>query len=317
MDELRWGLLAYGKIARTMEKSLLAAQGHKLHAIASHSNYDQIPRSYRRYKDYAALLADPEIDIVYVCTTHNSHEAYSIEALKAGKHVLCEKPMSTSEASSKRMIDEAQSRGLFLMEAIWMRYLPGYRSVKDLINSGAIGRPQLIQANFGFCMDPTSPKPRLLNPELAAGAVWDVGIYPIALALDLMDAPVTDIYARGQLTPLGVEDRAFIQLGFGPGKSAQLTCAVNLATVNQAIITGDQGHIIMWDFWRCEYFTLHQGEHQTEHHHPMTSTGLYHEIVACGDLIRQGHIQSPIISWNDTLATASIMDEILRQLKSN
>ena len=290
--------------------------GFPIVAIASRSSSDSIPEGVKSYDNYEDLLADPAVDIVYISTTHNTHAEWAIKSLRAGKHVLCEKPMSTSFKSTFDMVEAAKSSGKFLMEAIWSRYLPAYQKVIELIKDDVIGEVFQVTANFGFKMNPDDPKERLLNPALAAGALWDVGIYPISLAQDIFgDDPMT-VKADGILSDLGVDDRCAIQLTYPNQGIAQLTCAINLRTLNHAVITGTKGHIVMEDFWMCEKFELFVHDQDPKAFHlPMTHNGYSHEARACTNLIKIGEKQSPIISWEHSLQLARIMDNILAQIR--
>ena len=311
---MKWGFAGYGRIARKFEIGLNHI-GHDIAAIASRSGAADVDPSIRAYDNYDDLMKDPEVDIVYVSTTHNTHAALSIAALNAGKHVLCEKPMATSSADVKKMTIVAQSNNRFLMEAIWTRYLPGYQQALQLIRTGAIGTVVQVNAHFGFWMNPDDPKQRLLDPKLAAGAIWDVGIYPISLTQDVFGESPKDIQVVAELSEFNVEDRCAMQFSYGDNRIAQLSCAVNLSTINNAVIAGTHGHIIMKDFWKCEEFTVIKDGHETTHHHPMTSNGLCHEAMACKALIEDDQVQSPLISWQHSIQLATIMDKAIKMAR--
>lgn len=311
---MKWGFAGYGKIARKFEEGLKYI-GHDISAIASRSGASDVKEGITAYDNYEDLMSDPDVDIVYVSTTHNSHAQLSIEALKAGKHVLCEKPMSTSAEAVREMIGIAKANNRFLMEAIWSRYLPGYQKALGLIKDGAIGEVLQVNANFGFKMNPDAPKERLLDPKLAAGAIWDVGIYPISLAQDIFGVDPSSIYVDAELSDLNVEDRCALQFSYDGNRLAQLTCAVNLTTVNHGVITGTKGHIIMHDFWKCEKFNLITEDEEKEYHYPMMSNGLCHEAMACKDLIEAGQVQSPLISWQQSIQLATIMDKAIKMAR--
>ncbi len=311
---MRWGLLAYGRIARKMEESILASAHDQIVAVASQSQFDQIPSHYKKYSNYHDLLADKEVEIVYISTTHNHHKQWTIAALEAGKHVLCEKPMSISLADTYEMIKTAREHRRFLTEAIWTRYLPAYQRVKSIIERGDIGDIQLIQANFGFAMNPNDPKERLIDPALAAGAIWDVGIYPLALIVDFIDSEIETFDVIGHLTNRQVDNRVAVQYFFESGQMAQLTCAVDVQTHNIAVITGNRGIIVMNDFWKCESFFTFINGHRTDYFVPMTSTGLYHELVACQTYIQRGLLESDQVPWQHTIRLSAMMDELLERL---
>jgi len=314
-EKITWGFIGYGRIAKKFYDGLKHID-LPIAAIASKSSYEDIPVGVKGYLNYEDLLADQNVDIVYISTTHNTHAEWTIKSLQAGKHVLCEKPMSTSFKDSFDMVEMAKSSGNFLMEAIWTRYLPGYQKAIELIKDDVIGEVFQINAQFGFRMNPDEPKERLINPALAAGALWDVGIYPISLAQDIfLDDPLT-IKADAILSDLGVEDRCAIQLTYPNQGIAQLTCAINLKTHNTAVITGTKGHIIMDDFWKCEKLEVHLHDAKPQMIElSMTHNGLCHEARACDNLIRIREKESPIITWDQSLQLARIMDNVLSQIR--
>lgn len=312
---MNWGFIGYGRIAKKFYEGLRHID-FPVVAIASRSSVDSIPSGVMSYDNYEDLLVDPEVDIVYISTTHNTHAEWTIKALQAGKHVLCEKPMSTSFQSAYEMVEAARSSDKFLMEAIWSRYLPGYQKAIELIKDDVIGEVFQINAQFGFRMNPADPKERLINPALAAGALWDVGIYPISLAQDIFgDDPLT-IKADGILSDLGVEDRCAIQLTYPNQGMAQLSCAIDLKTHNSAIITGHKGHLMMHDFWKCEKLEIHLHDKEPKVIDlPMSHNGLCHEARACANLIQLGAKESPIITWEQSLQLSRIMDNVLEQIR--
>ncbi len=312
---MRWGLLGYGRIARKFEESINHSD-HEIVAIASRSGQQSIPAQYRAYGSYDQLCGDQEVDIIYVSTTHNFHADHTIKALNAGKHVLCEKPMATSVEEVRNIIGAAEGSGRFLMEALWSRFLPGYQKALSMIRDGRIGEVQMINAHFGFKMDPNDPKERLIRPDLAAGAVWDVGIYPLSLAQDVFEEMPDTIQVHALVTALGVENRCSMQLGYAPDRVAQLSCAVDLNTVNKATITGTLGSVIMEDFWKCERFTLLKNGQREDFYFPMISNGLVHEAIACGTLIEQDKTQSPLMSWDHSLQLSQIMEKIINMARS-
>lgn len=307
---MNWGFMGYGRIAKKFEESLSHTE-HKIIAIASRSGYADVKPNIVAYKSYEDLVSNPDVQIVYVNTTHNNHEYMSIMALEAGKHVLCEKPLSTSESSVRRIIAAAKKNNRYLMEAVWSRYLPGYVKAMSLISSGAIGEVESISVHFGFRMNPEDPKERLIDPALAAGAIWDVGIYPISLIQDIFkEDPITmDVVAR--LSPLGVETRCAAQLTFSNHRVAQLSCAIDLTTPNYALISGSKGNIVMEDFWKCEKLTVNTPVGTETFSLPMKSTGLYHEALACAEHIQSNLLESPSMTWENSLQLSKIMDKMI------
>ena len=176
---MNWGLIAYGRIAKKFIASLQTVQQASLQGVASLSNHAGIKKDLpdvQGYNSYDDLFADPNIDIVYISTTHNYHKENVLKALHAGKHVLCEKPMGINHQEVKEMVALAKQKNLFLMEAIWTRFLPAYSAMKEHINNNNLGDVKLIQADFSFDGTDGDANSRLKNPAYAAGAIWDVGL---------------------------------------------------------------------------------------------------------------------------------------------
>src|SRR3984885_5559999 len=206
---IRWGVIGPGIIATGFAEAMEWAEGGTITAVASRSaeraeafgdRFD-IPT---RYGDYDTLAADPDIDVVYVATPHARHEVDTIRLLQAGKHVLCEKPLALNARQASRMAEEARRRGLFLMEAIWSRFLPAYRSLVDIIGEGRIGEPLLVEADFGFRRR-VEPAHRHFAAELGGGGVLDLGIYPVQLCT-LVLGPIERVAADGVVGETHVDE---------------------------------------------------------------------------------------------------------------
>jgi len=234
---VRWGIIGTGGIAakfadatRLVPDAELLAVGSRAQASAdAFGDTHAIPR---RHPSYEALVADPDVDAVYVATPHNAHHANTLLALEAGKHVLCEKPLAVNAGQAAEMIEVARGKGLFLMEAMWTRFLPTWVDVKARLDAGEFGAIRALQADF--CIEGTyDPKHRLWNPDLAGGALLDLGIYPVSLASWLLGPP------RGwstwaELAPTGVDQRAAITFTYDGGCFAQLNTASDVWSMGEA-----------------------------------------------------------------------------------
>lgn len=307
---MNWGFIGYGRIAKKFEESLKHSD-HRIVAIASRSLEQHPDPEISIYNDYDSLLLDASVDIVYINLIHNLHGKFAAKALKAGKHVLCEKPLTTSLQETTELINSAQKANRFLMEAIWTRFLPGYRKAMEMIHQGVIGEVHLVQANFGFKMNPDDPKERLIRPELAAGAVWDVGIYPLSLVQHIYEVDPLEVQVQSHNSEFNVENSCFVQMSFPNDKFAQWTCSVESSMHNHAIIHGNQGQVIMEKFWKCERFKVIKGDNIETFDFPMVSNGLYHEAIAVATYIHQGVIQSEEISFDHSKQLAKLMDQII------
>lgn len=318
---MNWGFIGFGRIARKFLESLQSVEGEIPYAFASRSNASALKEEFpesRVYESYEALLLDPHVDIVYISTTHNFHCANTIAALNHNKHVICEKPMGISYAETKTMCDLAKEKGLFLMEAMWMRFLPGYREAIRRAKSGEIGEIQQVTASFGFrSVNSTNPDGRLMNPDLAGGALYDVGVYPLTIVSDLFGWKPKEFVATPIISSTGVDESIQIQLDFGENRLAQVFGSVALTTNKEACIYGVDGFIRMPLFWKCQEFEVHKGEEVQKVSMPFQSSGYAHEIIEAVECIKQGKTESALFSLNDSLMSARLVERILSTIFTN
>ena len=311
---MKWGFLGFGRIALKFLSSLNHVDGEVCYAIASRSNAHTLQEKYPDYKvyhDYEDLCKDPHVDIVYVSTTHNFHYRLVMMALEYGKHVVCEKPMGTSLAQTNEMIELARSRNLFLLEALWMRFLPAYRKAMSLLPE--IGEIWLVKANFAFKSNEHSPD-RLLNPILAAGSVYDVGVYPIALITDIFPEKPDNIFSHGHMSAQSIDLSCSSIWRYPEGQLAEFFSSVYVDTRHDAFIYGDEGYIKMDVFWKCQRFEFWKGGNVDVYEIPFEDTGFVHEIREAVKCVREGKIESPTFSHADSLRSAEIVDQILVQI---
>lgn len=268
-----------------------------------------------------ALLRDPGVDAVYVATPHSAHATVIRECLRAGKPVLCEKPLVPNLALARELVGLARERRVFLMEALWSRFLPIFAQVHDWLGGGAIGRVQAIQSSFCFCV-PCDPGSRLFNAELAGGSLLDIGVYNVALtrwvlesALGACPDPVR-LQARGTLAPTGVDQRVAGSIEFPGGVVSQFVCAFDGAADNSMRIFGDRGWISLGPrFWEATEATLSpRDQSPTTVHAPFRINGFEGEIEETIRCVRAGEIESARMPHAETLAIVGWLDELRRQV---
>lgn len=308
---MKWGIAGYGHFAPKFVESLAGIYSEEVYAIATRSGQERAKADYPDaviYTAYEELFADRKVDIVYVCTTHNAHKSLVIGALEAGKHVICEKPMGVSAAETGEMIQAAKREGKFLMEAMWTRYLPAYRSIRERVRKGEIGELMYLTANFGFKSD-LPPERRLLNPALAGGALYDLGVYPIALATDFLGAP-DEVHANAVRARTGVDEHISITMHYKDGKSAHLFSSIGLDSSNQARLYGTEGTIIMDLFWKVQHFAVVINGHEQWHEMPYKRTGYVHEIIDALERVENGDLEPSLITHADSLLSARIVDRL-------
>lgn len=310
-----WGILGAGRIAGRFAAEAKLVPGARLVAVGARSaeraaEFARQNGVERSYGSYADLVADPDVDAVYVATLHPQHCEHTLLALDAGKAVLCEKPFAVNAGQARQMIERARARRLFLMEAMWTRFNPITVQVRQWLGEGLIGEPRLATIDFGFraAWDPAS---RILNPTLAGGALLDVGVYVLAYASMIFGRPA-QIRAAGHIGETGVDEQTAMVLKYDGGQLASLTCAVRTATPQAARIDGTAGSIEVPAFWRATTARLIRPDRP-----PLEATGDHgfrYEIAEVMTCLAAGRTESPAMPLDETLAIAETMDEIRRQI---
>nr|MDT0660267.1 Gfo/Idh/MocA family oxidoreductase [Micromonospora sp. DSM 115978] len=315
----RWGILATGNIAAQFANDLRLVPDAELVAVGSRSadaaklfaaKHD-IPRAYGSWQE---LAADPEVDVIYVATPHSAHHAATLTCLEAGRAVLCEKPFTLDRASSAELIEAARSRGVFLMEAMWMRCNPLVLRMVELIADGAIGTLTTVRADFGV-FGPFPPESRMRARALGGGALLDLGVYPISLAHLLLGAP-DQVRSWAQISPEGVDENTGVLLGYDSGAVAALTCGIIGATGVTASVAGTTGRIeLPAPFFRPPYLTLHRGGAEPEViRGEVVGGGYQYEAAEVQRCLAAGLTESPLVPHAVTLEVMGLLDAIREQI---
>jgi predicted dehydrogenase len=312
---IRWGVLGTGGIASTFAGDLPLAAGAELAAVGSRrldtaSAFAERFGFARAHGSWDSLAADPDIDAVYVATPHAFHYEAAMTCLAGGKAVLCEKPMTLDMASSARLVQEARTRGLFLMEAMWMRCNPAIRSVAEAVRDGVIGEVKAVHADLGL-QGPFPATHRLRAPSLGGGALLDLGVYPINLAHLVLGAPAT-VQSWAHLTAEGVDENTGILFGYSSGAVAALTCSINGLTRNAASITGTDGRIDLPPyFYMPRSYTLTRAGAEPEVvEFPFEGRGYQFEAAEVMRCLAAGEVESPLMPQEATLEIMNLMDTI-------
>ncbi|HEY2792667.1 MAG TPA: Gfo/Idh/MocA family oxidoreductase [Micromonosporaceae bacterium] len=316
---IRWGVLATGRIARDFTTDLTLVPDAEVVAVASRSQEpaDRFAAEHdigRAYASWQQLADDPDVDVVYVATPHNAHFAATKLMLEAGKAVLCEKSFTVTAAAAHELIDIARANNVFVAEAMWMRANPGVRRIAALITDGAIGEIKSLHGEF--CIRaPLDPANRLRNPDLAGGAMLDLGVYPVSLAQLLLGTP-SSIQATAKLTDQGVDETTGVLLGYPSGAHAALSCSIASSGPVHSTIIGETGYISLpAQFHHPQQFTLQpfDGPAVVEEH-AFDGNGLRFQAIEVGRCLREGLTESPLLPHAGTLAVMDTMDEALRQV---
>lgn len=317
-ERIGWGIIGTGRIARDFAEDLQRAPGAELAAVGSRTAEaaEAFGRRFRvphRHASYAALVEDPSVDVVYIATPHSLHAANSRMALEAGKPVLCEKPLTINAREALGLIELARSRRLFLMEAMWTRYLPAVVHLCKLLAEGVLGEVRMLAADFGlrFEFDRHS---RLFAPELGGGALLDLGVYPISLASLVLGQPEA-IVSLAKLGETGVDEQAGIILRYTQGRLACLYTSMRGATPSEATIIGTQGRLRLHPpIYRPEHMTLTlSGRRERRVDRRVEGNGLHYEAAAVMRCLIEGKLESSLMPLDESLSIMQTMDTIRAQ----
>jgi predicted dehydrogenase len=317
--KINWGIIGLGGIANTFAQDLSLVDDANLLAVASRNinkakTFAEKHNADRYYDSYEKIALDPEIDIIYIATPHVFHFENTMMCLEAGKSVLCEKPMGMNSDQVQKMITKAKEKGLFLMEAIWTRFIPSTETMLNLIESGVIGKVQFVRADFGFKGD-RNPEKRLFNKNLGGGSLLDIGIYPIYLSLLTMGIP-NDIKAVARMSKTGVDSFCGMLFDYADGAKAVLDCTFDADTPTEAYIHGEIGSIKMHSrFHHSQRLTITQHEKTNQEIDiPYAGNGYYHEIMEVQKCLIERRMESRKMSYSTSLKLVNILDQVRKEI---
>lgn len=315
----KWGIIGPGRISRLFATGCQAVANAGIYAVAS--NNPQRGRQFaddfgasKVYRSYAELANDPEVDAIYIGTPHRFHFDSAKMCLLAGKPVLCEKPLTVNADQCEELIRIARERKVFLMEAVWSRYQPIYRQVREWLDSGVIGEVRLISSTF--CNNfPRDADDRWFNHELAGGALLDLGIYNINLSQFVYGSNPESFVVRGHIGDTNVDEVSSVVMHYGGGRMSQFTTALTVAASNDLYIYGSRGHIhVLPHICVSTKAVLFEGDSETRVEKPMRANGYEYEneeVIRC---IRSGLLESPGMTLDDTLANMRLLDAIRQEI---
>lgn len=315
-ESIRWGILSTGAIAKSFVKGLEAIPDAEPVAVGSRTQQaadafgDEFGIS-RRHSSYEALANDPDVDVIYVATPHSLHRDNSILCLQAGKPVLCEKPFAINRSEAAEIVAAAREEGLFLMEAMWTRFLPIMYQVRQWLGEGAIGEVRMVSADFGFGSRPGTTKSRLYDPALGGGALMDVGIYSLSFASMVYRRKPSRVMSMGHIGELKVDEQAGMMLGYDAGEMAMLFTSIQCGTSHWAHIMGTKGVIrIHPPYWRGTTTTLVRDGKETLVERKYDGNGYNCQAEAVGRYLREGKLESEEIPLDETVDIMGTMDTI-------
>lgn len=320
MEKIRWGILGCGKIANKFAADLRLVNDAELIAVASRDQqraleFSKLYSAHFAFKSYEALVTCKEVDVIYIATPHGCHHEHALLCLKHKKAVLCEKAFALNSRQVKEMVDAARMNSVFLMEAFWTKFLPQYEKVIEIVQSGAIGELKMIQADFGFRAPEPTPQ-RLYDPRLGGGALLDIGIYPVFLAVSLLGRP-QEVSAVMKPYSSGVDEQIATTLKFKNGELAILSATFAADTPVEATIVGSSGYIRMNDrfFNPVSNIELVKAKNPAQAVPVFKEEGYGYQFEArhVGECLRNNLIESPVMSHADSTLLMETLDRVRQQ----
>ena len=316
---LRWGILGTGGIA-ALQTSDLIENGFTVAAVGSRSqeSADAFATKWSiatAHPSYEALVADENVDAIYVSTPHPFHYENALLALNAGKHVLVEKPFAMNAAQAAEVVERAAQKNLVVLEAMWTRYLPHMIRIRQLLKDGALGELRTLISDHSQNL-PKDPTHRINDPALGGGALLDLGIYPVSFSFDVFGAP-TAIHASAAMTATGVDAQTTMIFEYEGNKRALLITALDALGPNTTTITGTEGRIEIDAVWYCPTrFVRFDKDNKVveEFDEKVLGRGMHFQALELERLVASGEIANDILSPAQTVAIMQTLDEVRRQI---
>lgn len=311
------GIIGAGWIAEKMAEALTPLEDYCVYAIASRSigkatefaGRWNIPKAYGSYED---MVKDNDVDLVYIATPHSHHFPHAMLALNAGKHVLVEKAFTANAAEAEELIETARSKGLFITEAIWTRYMPLSHKVKEIMESGIIGKPRVITATLCYMME---FKERILRPDLCGGALLDLGVYALNFARMYFGTDIVRTVSNCHIGPTGIDLQECISLSYADGKMANLQAGTLCLNDRQGIINGTEGYIRVDNINCPEVVEVYRNYELVERYVKPEDmvNGYEYQVIEARRCIEAGLPESPMMPHQETLDIMKQMDGLRKE----
>lgn len=316
-QKLKVGILGAGHIAQKMATTLMGMKEAELYAVAARelSRAEQFANEFhaqKAYGNYEALADDPDIDLIYIATPHSHHFGPARMCLLKGKPVLCEKAFTANAREAEELIRIAQEKQVFLAEAIWTRYMPFSRTIRELTESGIIGKPMMLTASLGY---PIAHKERIVRLELCGGALYDLGVYPINFALMTFGNDLEKITSTCMKNEAGVDMQNSITFTYRDGRMAVMQTTAFCASDRQGIISGDKGYLVIDNINNPQQAVVYNTDHQETGRYtcPPQITGFEYQVLEAAEAIRQGAIEPASMPHAETLRVMRMLDSLRKE----
>ena len=317
MGKLRVGLMGAGNIAGVMANTINGMKGVTLYGIASRTEQKAgvFAKQYgvkKAYGSYEAMLKDEKIDLVYIATPHSEHYDNAMLCIKHKKPVLCEKAFTANAKQAREVLAYAEKEKVFITEAIWTRYMPMVDSIKDVLDSGLIGRPMFLSANLSYALEHVQ---RLYDPALAGGTLLDLGVYPINFASIFFGTDIARVSSFCTYTQTGVDRQETITIEYRDGKVANLTASQCCVGDRKGMIQGTNGFMVVENINNYESFTVYDRERKKILYKkaPKQITGYEYEVKACVEALKRGDLECPQMPHRETIRVMEFMDALRKE----
>lgn len=308
------GIIGAGWIAEKMAAALAPLEDYCVYAIASRSIEKaeafakewNVPKAYGSYEE---MVSDPDVDLVYIATPHSHHHAHAMLALEHGKHVLVEKAFTANAAEAAGLLETARTKGLFITEAIWTRYMPLSHKVKELMESGIIGEPRVLTATLCYMME---FKERIVRADLCGGALLDLGVYCLNFARMYFGTDIVRTVTNVHLGPTGMDMHESISLSFADGKMANLQSGALCLNDRQGIISGTEGYIRVDNINCPEVVEVYRNYELVARYEKPSDmiNGYEYQVFECKRCIDANLLESPLMPHAETLSIMQQMDSL-------
>lgn len=311
------GIVGTGNIAAVMAETLNRMKGVKLYAVASREKVkaDVFAGKHgvkKAYGSYEELVKDNKVELIYIATPHSEHYENARLCLENNKPVLCEKSFTANAVQAEELFKLAREKQVFITEAIWTRYMPMLKTIREVIGSGVIGDPKTLTANLGYVIDKVE---RILSPALAGGALLDVGVYPINFAMMIFGNNIEKVSSSCTYTDTGVDRQNTVTLQYGDGKYAVLNSSMESLSDRKGIIYGTKGFAIVENINNFESITVYDASYKkaAEYKRPKQISGYEYEVEASIRAIRAGKIQCEEMPHEEILRVMKLMDSLRKE----
>ena len=314
---MKFAILGAGNIAQTMANTINKMTGIESYAVASRdigkaTDFATKNGFLKAYGSYEELVQDKDVELIYIATPHSHHYAHAKLCIEHGKPVLCEKAFTANAKQAKEILALAKEKKVFITEAIWTRYMPSRERIKAIIDSGLIGNVTSVTANLGYAIDHAE---RLIKPDLAGGALLDLGVYPINFAFMVLGSNYSEVSSTAIITDTGVDSMNTITLSYEDGKMASLHSTFKARTNRMGVISGSQGYMEIQNINNCEEIRVYNVNDELLKRETFKDqiTGYEYEVEACVEALKNGLLECPQMPHSETIKIMEFMDSLRKE----